>query len=315
MASEDHQQDISLTVATPTLPPLSDRLPPLEVAKRNWVNWLSAAISITLLVIMFFQLRKFGFARAWEALPISPWFWLAFTGYYITLPCSEWIIYRRLWHIPIDGLAALFRKLVSNEILLGYSGEAYFYTWARRRSQMVAAPFGAIKDVSILSAMAGNIVTLALLAVAYPLVGVIGLKFDVESVFLSAAFIVFVSTMLLLFRNRIFSLPRRDLWFIFGMHMVRLIIATVCAVSMWHVSLPEVPTIWLLFLVTTLLLVTRLPFLTNKGIVFAGIATLLVGNDAQISAQITIIETAILATHLFVGGILVMAELLAVRRV
>jgi hypothetical protein len=314
MGGDDQRRDEPLTPILSTNPPLSERLPPLKVAKSNWVNWLSAAISITLLVIMLGQLRKFGFARAWEALPASPWFWMAFAGYYITLPVIEWIIYRRLWLIPLDGLAALFRKLVSNEILLGYSGEAYFYTWARRRAKMVAAPFGAIKDVSILSAMAGNIVTLTMLAIAYPIVGVIGLKFDFEPVFLSAAFIVSLSTLLLLFRSRIFSLPRRELGFIFAMHMLRLVVTTFLTVSLWRTGLPEVPMIWLVFLVTTQLLVTRLPFVTNKEVVFAGLASLLVGNDAQIATLIATIATAILATHLCVGSVLVLAELFAVRR-
>ncbi|MGO8609832.1 hypothetical protein ACC848_43530, partial [Rhizobium johnstonii] len=51
----------------------------------------------------------------------------------------------------------------------GYSGEAYFYAWARSRARMVAAPFGAVKDVSILSAIAGNTITLTLFAFAVPL--------------------------------------------------------------------------------------------------------------------------------------------------
>ena len=59
----------------------------------------------------------------------------------------------------LSGLIALHKKRISNEVLLGYSGEAYFYAWARQRSQMVAAPFGAVKDVSILSAIAGNAIT------------------------------------------------------------------------------------------------------------------------------------------------------------
>lgn len=45
------------------------------------------------------------------------------------------------------GIGALLRKLVSNELLLGYLGEAQFYAWARSRTNMTTAPFGAIKDI------------------------------------------------------------------------------------------------------------------------------------------------------------------------
>jgi hypothetical protein len=85
-------------------------------------------------------------------------------------PVSEWVIYRHLWRIPFSGLGALLRKLVSNELLLGYLGEVQFYAWARARLNMVAAPFGAIKDVTILSALTGNIVTLVMLAGAWRLI-------------------------------------------------------------------------------------------------------------------------------------------------
>jgi hypothetical protein len=119
---------------------------------------------------------------------------------------------------------------------------------------------------------------------------------------------------LFLFRRQIFSLPRNQLWFIFAMHMLRLVITTSLTVALWHFGLPDLPVFWLVLLVTLQLLVTRLPFVTNKEIVFASLAVFLVGSDAQIATLIAIIATAILATHLAVGAILAMIELFAVRR-
>ncbi|MFM9853945.1 MAG: hypothetical protein ACKVOJ_14250 [Sphingomonadaceae bacterium] len=293
---------------------VSTLLPPLDVPKRTWTSWLSAAISVALLISIGLHLERFGFARAWSVLPTSPYFWTAFAGYYLALPFSEWLIYRRLWGIPFDGFAALLRKLVSNEILLGYSGEVYFYTWARRRAQLVTAPFGAIKDVSIMSALAGNLVTLTMLVVAYPMIEIIKPQFNARAVFLSAAFIITLSMLFFFFRRQIFSLPRHRLWFIFGMHMARLFVTTSLTVALWHLGLPHLPVIWLVMLVTLQLLVTRLPFVTNKEIVFASLAVFLVGSDAQIAALIAMIATAILATHIFVGALLAVVELFAVRR-
>ena len=51
--------------------------------------------------------------------------------------------YRKLWGLPFSGIAALLRKMVSNELLLGYLGEVQFYAWARSRLNMATAPFGA----------------------------------------------------------------------------------------------------------------------------------------------------------------------------
>jgi hypothetical protein len=314
MSASDNKLDGTLPPTASVNPSLSELLPPLPVPKRSWASWLSGVISIILLIAIILQLRKFGFARALEILPTSPYFWTAFAAYYVVLPTSEWMIYRRLWRIPFDGFAALLRKLISNDLLLGYSGEAYFYIWARRRMNLVAAPFGAVKDVSILSALAGNLMTLIMLVIAYPLVGSLGNNFNVDpqDIIKSAGFIILLSMSFFIFRKRIFSLPRGDLNFVFAMHVVRLLAALALSATLWHTGMPGVPIVLLVMLATLQLLVTRLPFVTNKEIVFAALAGLIVADDAR--AVIGLIATAILATHLFVGMILVMAELLSVRR-
>lgn len=91
--------------------------------------------------------------------PSNPLFWLCLVASYLATPVSEWIIYRHLWTIPADGLGALLKKQVTNELLLGYLGDAQLYLWARTRTQMTGTPFAAVKNVSILSAMSGNAVT------------------------------------------------------------------------------------------------------------------------------------------------------------
>ena len=65
------------------------------------------------------------------------------------------------WDMPAQAdLGAAkdkLKKLIGNELLLGYVGEVYFYDWARRHVKMEGSPFGAVKDVAILSALAGNL--------------------------------------------------------------------------------------------------------------------------------------------------------------
>ena len=109
------------------------------------------------------------------------------------------------------GFLALLRKKVYNELLLGYLGEAYFYTWARRRVSLDAAPFGAVKDVAILSAMAGNGVTLALLVVMLPMLGSSRLGLDTRMLVLSLGVVLVISVATMIWRRRVFSLPRGEL--------------------------------------------------------------------------------------------------------
>lgn len=289
-------------------------LPPLDVRRTRWQTWLSGALSLGLLIAVLLQLRHFGFARAWATMPGSLLFWITFAGYYLALPASEWIIFRRLWNLPAGSLAALLRKLVSNEVLLGYSGEASFYAWARQHARLVAAPFGAIKDVSILSALAGNLVTLVMLAVAWPLLRAVAPEFHARSATVSASLIILMSVVLLLFRKRLFSLPLAELKMIFGVHMGRLAVTTLLSGALWHIALPEVPLILLVLLATLQLLVTRLPLIPSKDLVFAGLAAFLIGHDAAVAALITMTAAAILATHLAVGGVLAVAALISQDR-
>ena len=109
-------------------------LPELEVRGFKWQGGLSGLLSLAFVVTIIWKIRDFGFSHAFDTLPASLVFWLAFTGYYLALPSSEWLIFRRLWGLPVAGYVALLRKMVSNEVLLGYSGEAYFYTWARKHA-------------------------------------------------------------------------------------------------------------------------------------------------------------------------------------
>jgi hypothetical protein len=291
----------------------STQLRSLLPDQNNWQRWLSGAISVALLIVIVWKLKDFGFAKAAESLPSSPIFWLAFLGYYFALPLSEWLIFKRLWGLPASGFAALLRKLVSNEILLGYSGEAYFYSWARRHTKIVAAPFGAIKDVSILSAIVGNLMTLSMLSLAWPLVGHVAPDLHPRTIFLSAGVMIGSSMLIFLFKNKIFSLPTSDLRFIFGIHSARIILTTLLSGLMWHTALPQTPLLWLVLLATLQLLVTRLPLVPSKDLVFANLSVFLIGQDGPVSTLIGIIATLILATHLFIGGVLVILELFEER--
>ena len=128
----------------------------------------SVAISLALLIAVALQFRQFDFAKVRSLIPVSPVFWLGFVVYYLAGPLSEWAVYRRLWAMPLAGIGALLRKLVANELLLGYLGEAQFYAWARARGNLTDQPFAAIKDMTILSAFVGNGATLMMLALAWP---------------------------------------------------------------------------------------------------------------------------------------------------
>jgi hypothetical protein len=282
------------------VPPFVDPAP-LATHDRGWTWWVGVAFSIAILGGVLWQMRSISIAEILAIVPRTPGFWLAFLAAYFSAPLMDWVIFRRLWRIPAAGFAALLRKLIGNELLLGYIGEVYFYTWARRRTSMTTAPFGAVKDVAILSALTGNAVTLVMLVLAAPLLSTMHFGIDADTLIASVAVVLATSSAVLLFRRKLFSLPAGDLRFVAGMHLARIGLTTGFNALAWHLVLPDVALQWWLLLSALRLLLSRLPLLPNKDIVFAGLAVFLIGHDVQIGALMTMMASLILGTHLVVG--------------
>ncbi len=282
--------------------------PALRLPGRSWLQWLGLAISAATVAAMVYQIRHVDPREAIALLPRTPSFWLVFALYYFGPVLAEWLIFRRLWRIPASGLFALTRKYVGNELLFGYLGEAYFYIWARGRAAMTGSPFGAIKDVAILSAVVGNVVTLAMLAIAYPVFTVLDAGTGGRALYLSLAFLVGSSLAVFLFRRRLFGLPRAELRFIAGVHLARVLVVILLAGLMWHLALPGIWFGWWVLLAALRQLLSRLPFLPNKDLAFAGLATLIAGGQSQIVALLTMIAGLLMIAHVVAGSIAIAAD-------
>jgi hypothetical protein len=112
----------------------------------------------------------------------------------------------------------------------------------------------------------------------------------------------------LFLRKKLFGLPRPDLLYVSAIHTVRIAVATLLTAYAWHLVLPDVGLQWWVLLSALRMLVSRLPLLPNKDIVFAGLAVFLIGHDAEIGALMTMMASLILATHLVLGLLLVSFE-------
>ncbi|MEA3004586.1 MAG: hypothetical protein QOH81_3374 [Sphingomonadales bacterium] len=277
---------------------------PLPAARRSLLRWIGPAFTAAMIVAVLANIRRLHLADIQTMVPRTPVFWGIFILCYLALPLGDWLIYRRLWRIPAGGLLPLLRKMVSNEILFGYSGEVYFYAWSRRNSAMVAAPFGAIKDVAILSALVGNIFTLCLAALAYPFVGRLALGGYGHDLYAGAAVLLVCSLAVLPLQRRVFSLPVADRNFIAFVHAGRLLATTLLTALMWHLVLPGVGMRWWVVLAALHLLVGRLPLVTNKDLVFAGIAFVLVGRQTALADLLAMMAVLVLGAHLGVALLL-----------
>jgi hypothetical protein len=289
-------------------------LPALPRTERGWAWWLGTVITLAVLAAALLQLAQVDLTRVTAMVPASPAFWLVFALSYFVGPLGDFVIFRRLWQIPADGFLALLRKLIGNELITGYVGDLYLYTWARQRTSMVAAPFGAVKDVAILSAMAANVVTLALMLLAYPLLGQLRLGIDPQALVASVATMLVISTIILLFRKKLFSLPASDLWYVTAVQLLRVVASLILTGWCWALALPtEGLQMWVLLSAMRMLL-SRLPFLPNKDVVFAALAVFMIGQDAEVGALMTMMASLLLVTHLGLGVLLMGGEAVGWRR-
>ena len=297
-------------------PPADARaLSPAPVAAPDWrerlATWAGAALSFGVLAVVAYQLSGGGFGRIALEVSTSPAFWATFAVFYLASPACEWIIFHRLWGLPATGLFALLRKEVSNELFFGYSGEAHFYLWARRHVPMTGSPFGAVKDVAVLSAVAGNIATLALMVVAAPMLAGFASRPGAWVFAGSIAIPVAISLGLFLFRRAVFSLPARALWMIFGLHCVRVALHLGLSALLWHLLLPAVPLGSWVALATVRQMVSRLPLVSNKDILFAGLTVFLLGSAGGVASAIATVASLTVAAHLVVGAIAFAAPFVA----
>ncbi|MBA3053694.1 MAG: hypothetical protein FP826_01870 [Sphingomonadales bacterium] len=282
---------------------------------RRLFGLLGVVLSAVVMFKAAYSYRDLRLDTVEAMIPRSFAFWAVFFAYYMHGPMLDWVIFRRLWKIPFfSGVAALVRKLVSNELVLGYLGEAQFYAWARARAGLTSAPFGAVKDVAIISALAGNAATVIMLAFAWPLVASGSLGMPIRSVFIGLGFVLVPSCAILLLRKKLFSLDRPELIFITAIHVVRIILFIALSALLWHLVLPQVTVGLWMVLATLRMLVSRLPFLPNKDIVFAGIAVFLLGRDLEIAALMTMMAAITLGSHIVAGIASGLAGLVESRR-
>jgi hypothetical protein len=92
-------------------------------------------------------------------------------------------------------------------------------------------------------------------------------------------------------------------------HIARIVIATGLSALLWHLVLPTIPLPWWLLLATIRLLISRLPFVPNKDVVFAGLAVFMLGHDVEIASLLTLMAGLILLSHILVGSTFALSDL------
>ena len=251
------------------------------------------------------QITEAGWRQVADSLPATPWFYLIFAGMYLVPPLSEVFVFRRLWG-PVPGLwpAMLMRRLYSGH-LIDYSGEAWLYVWARRRQDLPHRRIvHGIKDNVILSSAVSTLFAAAVLGIlaaggwlvldAGPLAGHWGWLLAAPVV-LGAMFAAARAM-----RRRLLSAPPPVAAAVGAAHLLRQAAVHVLQVALWVVVEPAVPlTSWLTLLAAQIVL-TRVPFLPGRDLLFVGAG---LGLSGYLSIESATVASILLTTAVLDRGL------------
>lgn len=300
-------------------PPLTTDAPIDAAPPPRWQRLAAAALSVAVLGFLAQAIVALGWRAVLDVLPGNPLFYLLLATAYLALPGSELLIFRRLWGVRWSSLGVFVKKRVLNDALFGYSGEAWLYFWARNRARLRDRALAGVKDVAITSALAGNLATLLLVLVALPLMrdGTLAELLSGEAARAGAigvAVVMAASVLVLLFRGRLLSLPPRDNRMAFAVACGRLVTAGALVLLAWWIALPHVGLgVWLL-LGALRLVISRLPLVPNKDLLFTAVGVSLTGAaQPQIAALLAATAAMTLIFHLISYAVVQGADLLRQR--
>ena len=228
------------------------------------------AFTLAVLSYLSYQTYSIGWINLWHSLPQTLWFYILWLIMYLQLPLTESLIYCNIWNISyIECTPALLRKKVLNQDVAGYSGEFYYYAWAKSHAGIGEDNIlGAIKDNNIASGFAATTASLItiglfLLTESIPVSEVFTGR-DLGYALLFAALFFSLATIILYFRKSVFSLSSTLIYKIFTIHIVRNTGVFGLQVAQWWVVFPSAPlSVWATML-AIVIVASRLPFIPAK---------------------------------------------------
>lgn len=259
---------------------------------------------VSIISFLFYQVSQIGWSEIWASLPTTPWFYIIFLILYISLPMTEQYIYRQSLDFSFtDGLKVFIKKKILNQEIVGYSGEAYFYIWAKNNLNVSSKKLlSIIKDNTIISSIASTLTAFVLLGCFLGIVNVNvldGSWFDKRTLIFGGIIIAILVSTLIVFRKKIISVNKVTARKMFLAHEARIIWVYTFEVLQWFSALPHIPIyIWFTFL-SVRIISSRIPLLPNRDLLFlsasAGIAKYVEVDEA---AMVSILLTTTVLTKI-----------------
>ena len=256
---------------------------------RPLLRPLNILLTISMGCLLLYQVLDIGAAEVIASLPDSAAFYAIFAAMFATLPACEVWIFRILWRLPVRQLApaAVRRRIFSSQVL-DYSGEAYAYVWAKRRTAIPGADIlRTLKDNILLSSIASTLFAVVILGLLLG-TGVVAFPWPgwKPSLFEAAAAVAASAGLSLLLCRRFLSLRRGEASAVFGIHALRLILVHALQLLLWVSADPGVPLESWISLLAVQIVVARIPFIPARDLLFASAGVFLAGHVEIASAVV-----------------------------
>lgn len=251
-------------------------------SEKPWVRRAALAARVLffagMVTWMVLKVDAIGWSQVARSLPTNPLFYLLFVVTFLVLPASETVVFRTIFGQRLPGsFPVLVRKRIFNSALVGYSGELYLFVWLKRTIGLPAKAIAiGLKDNAILSAVASGLVT-ALLLLGFAAAGNgrrIARWLDPGPAVAVAALVaaVFLLPVLFRLRRQLIAMPSRRAAEVLAIHCARIAAVVLLQATQWAVVLPQEPWgVWLVFL-TAQMVISRLPIVPNRDLLFLSAA-------------------------------------------
>lgn len=242
---------------------------------RHGGQFLRWAIPAILLVIIGKRLTELGWREIWVDRPGNAVFYLLLVVQFLIQPFGDYFVYRNLWGTgQTPPMSVILRKRVMNTFMLDYSGEVFFFLWAQRNLMLEPGMLvHGIKDSNVLSAGAGlamlYLMTLVLLACGGLHIPA-GISAHGWLYVLIGSVPLILCSVLVLGRRKLTRLSTGQIASTFLIHFTRALLVLGVEFLLWQLSDALPSAVASLQFVALRLVVTRLPLVPNKDLVFVG---------------------------------------------
>ena len=267
--------------AAPDLGPESGFL--ARLAASRWgklgIQMLRWGIPLGLLVIIGRRLSQLGWQEIWIARPIHPGFYILLVLQFFLQPFGDYFVYRNLWgRANTPPMKVILKKRLMNTFMLDYSGEAFFYFWAQARLKLAPGMLvHGIKDSNVLSGGAGLVMVYVMVLLLLATGGLqvpAGLSIPNGHqgwlYVLAGAVPLILCAGLVLGRRKLTALSASQIATTFGIHFTRSALVLAVEFGLWELSGALPSAVACLQFVALRLVVTRLPLVPNKDLIFVG---------------------------------------------